>query len=175
MSITKNVLLNCHSYSQWKKMRKISITFNEENWLWKSNLGTFWHLPTELILNIHNILWECWFLGKNLSNFVPPAWNLDNPYTILLSLGTLIFQWLCFSRTHSCGMNQSDLSDTKAMKLYSFERYCRLQSIEPTKKAEKQRKLQSQRGSSKPIYIRCGRVTADNIAYAKFRKTLLIW
>ena len=25
------------------------------------------------------------------------------------------------------------------------------------------------------LYIRCGRVMADNIAYAKFRKTLLIW
>ena len=22
----------------------------------------------------------CWFLGKNLSNFVPPAWKLNNPY-----------------------------------------------------------------------------------------------
>ena len=28
----------------------------------------------------NNFLWECWFLGKNLSNFVTPAWKLHNPY-----------------------------------------------------------------------------------------------
>ena len=28
----------------------------------------------------NNFLWICWFLCKNLSNFVPPAWKLDNPY-----------------------------------------------------------------------------------------------
>ena len=27
-----------------------------------------------------NFLWVCWFLGKNLSNFVPPIWKLHNPY-----------------------------------------------------------------------------------------------
>ena len=27
-----------------------------------------------------NFLWVCWFLGKNLSNFVPPVWKLHNPY-----------------------------------------------------------------------------------------------
>ena len=25
-------------------------------------------------------LWMCWFLGKNLSNFVPTVWKLNNPY-----------------------------------------------------------------------------------------------
>ena len=24
--------------------------------------------------------WVCWFLGKNLSKFVPPVWKLHNPY-----------------------------------------------------------------------------------------------
>ena len=28
----------------------------------------------------NNFLWVCWFLCKNLSNFVPPAWKLHNPY-----------------------------------------------------------------------------------------------
>ena len=27
-----------------------------------------------------NFLWVSWFLGKNLSNFVPPVWKLHNPY-----------------------------------------------------------------------------------------------
>ena len=28
----------------------------------------------------NSFLWVCWFLCKNLSNFVPPAWKLHNPY-----------------------------------------------------------------------------------------------
>ena len=27
----------------------------------------------------NNLLWVCWFLGKNLSNFVSPIWKLLNP------------------------------------------------------------------------------------------------
>ena len=49
-----------------------------ENWLWKSNFGTFW-----CNANSQNSIISfdySWLLGKNLSNFVPPAWKLDNPY-----------------------------------------------------------------------------------------------
>ena len=28
----------------------------------------------------NNFLWVRWFLDKNISNFVPPAWKLNNPY-----------------------------------------------------------------------------------------------
>ena len=28
----------------------------------------------------NKFLWVCWFLGKNLSNFVSPIWKLHNPY-----------------------------------------------------------------------------------------------
>ena len=41
---------------------------------------------TEMVPNLHkfsifmNFLWVCRFLGKNLSNFAPPAWKIDNPY-----------------------------------------------------------------------------------------------
>ena len=34
----------------------------------------------------NNFLWVCWFLGKNLSNFVPPIWKLHNPYCNTLHL-----------------------------------------------------------------------------------------
>ena len=40
MTITKNLLLNWYS-SMKKKIRKIQIIFDVENWLWKSDLGTF--------------------------------------------------------------------------------------------------------------------------------------
>ena len=39
MSITKNVLPYC--ILQWKKMRMILMIFDTENWLWKSNFGSF--------------------------------------------------------------------------------------------------------------------------------------
>ena len=28
----------------------------------------------------NNFLWVCWFLCNTLSNFVPPAWKIYNPY-----------------------------------------------------------------------------------------------
>jgi hypothetical protein len=40
----KNVLLNSYS-SMKKKIRKIRMIFDVKNWLWKSDFGTFWHLP----------------------------------------------------------------------------------------------------------------------------------
>ena len=36
--------------------------------------------PLTQFLKFNNFLWVCWFLGKNLPNFVPPAWKLDNLY-----------------------------------------------------------------------------------------------
>ena len=52
------------------------MIFDIENWLWKSNFGTFWHLPTTPILKI-----QYFPLGMLiLSIFVPPTWKLNNPY-----------------------------------------------------------------------------------------------
>jgi hypothetical protein len=61
-------------------MRKIPMIFDIETWLWKSNFGSFWHLPTISILKIQQFLWICSFLGKNLFNFVPSARKLNNQY-----------------------------------------------------------------------------------------------
>ena len=36
--------------------------------------------PLTKFSKFNNFLWVCWFLGKNLSNFVPPVWKLHNPY-----------------------------------------------------------------------------------------------
>ena len=53
-----------------------------ENWLWKSDFGTFdsmaLYLPFTKTMMI-NILWLCWFQAKNQSNFVFSPWKLDSP------------------------------------------------------------------------------------------------
>ena len=49
MSITKIVLLNSY-FSMKKRIRKIPMIFEIENWLWK--FGTFWHLPITPIRKI---------------------------------------------------------------------------------------------------------------------------
>jgi hypothetical protein len=36
--------------------------------------------PLTQFSKFNNFFWVCWFLGKNLSNFVPPVWKLHNPY-----------------------------------------------------------------------------------------------
>ena len=40
-----------------------------------------------------NFLWVCWFLGKNLSNFVPPVWKLHNPYCHTVHIDKL--EYIC--------------------------------------------------------------------------------
>ena len=78
MSITKNVLL-CWYCSMEKKKRKIPMIFDIENWLWKSK-ALFDTSPLHQFSKFNNFLWLRRCLGKNLSNFVPPAWKLDNSY-----------------------------------------------------------------------------------------------
>ena len=56
-----------------KKLRKIPMIFDIENWLFDTS-------PLHQFSKFNNFIWVCWFLGKNLSNFVPPVWKLDNPY-----------------------------------------------------------------------------------------------
>ena len=71
--------------------RKIQMILDIENWLWKSDFGTFWQHGTMFTIyknNIMiNILWLCWFWAKIQSNFVSSPWKLDNPpyHTILAS------------------------------------------------------------------------------------------
>ena len=36
--------------------------------------------PLHQFSEFNNFLWVCWFLGKNLFNFVPPDWKPHNPY-----------------------------------------------------------------------------------------------
>ena len=41
---------------------------------------SYWGSPLVQFSKFKNFLWVCWFLDKNLSNFVPPVWKLHNPY-----------------------------------------------------------------------------------------------
>ena len=65
-------------YSSIRKLRKVSMIFDIENWLWKSNFGTF--SPLYQFSKFKYFLWVCWFSGKNAFNFVSPLWKLDNMY-----------------------------------------------------------------------------------------------
>ena len=53
---------------------------DETNWLLKLWFLKTSEAPLIQFLKFNNFLWVCWFLGKNLSNFVPPVWKLHNPY-----------------------------------------------------------------------------------------------
>ena len=65
----------------WEKIEK---DFNDF-WHRKLTLKVkFWHFltppPLTQFTKFNNFLWVCWFLGKNLSNFVPLVWKLYNLY-----------------------------------------------------------------------------------------------
>ena len=44
---------------------------------WCPNFDT---CPLTQFSKFNNFLWVCWFIGKNLSDSVPPVWKLHNPY-----------------------------------------------------------------------------------------------
>ena len=55
---------------------------------WGSPLVQFWKFK--------NFLWVCWFLCKNLSNFIYPVWKLHNPYcnTVQTALANLFWKFI---------------------------------------------------------------------------------
>ena len=80
MSITNNVPLNWYSAFN-EKIEKDLDDFWHRNIDFESQiLALFDTSPLHQFLKFNNFLWVCWFLGKNLTNFVPSAWKLDNPY-----------------------------------------------------------------------------------------------
>ena len=69
-----------------KKIKKDSDDFWYRKLTLKvGRLGDFALFDTSPLVQFSkfkNFLWVCWFLGKNLSNFVPPVWKLHNPYNV---------------------------------------------------------------------------------------------
>jgi hypothetical protein len=59
----------------------------------------FWQLQNS---KFNNFLWVCWFLCKNLSNFVPPNWKLHNPYCHNAGLVGWNFFYKTISEHTSC-------------------------------------------------------------------------
>ena len=102
MSITEKLLLNWY-FSMKIFFRKIRMIFYIENWLWKSTFGTFWHLPTtDQFSKFNKFLWVCWFLCKNLSNFVSLVLKLHNRKCHILS-------WPWSWKLHHLGHNNTCL------------------------------------------------------------------
>ena len=46
--------------------------------------ATYWGSPLVQFSKFKNFLWVCWFLCKNLSNFVSLPWKFHNPYCHIL-------------------------------------------------------------------------------------------
>ena len=72
--------------------------------------------PLTQFSKFNNFLWVCWFLGKNLSNFVPPVWKLHNPYchNIHTQQPATAEALSCF-----CGLRKMRFSES--VRLCSFE------------------------------------------------------
>ena len=81
------------SYIDWYSSMKQKIEKDSDNFWCKKltfkvgRLGDFALFDTSPLVQFSkfkNFHWVCWFLGKNLSNFVPPVWKLHNPYCHIL-------------------------------------------------------------------------------------------
>ena len=61
------------------------MIFDIENWLWKSNCGTFDTFPLQRFSKFNHFPWICWFLDKNFLTLYPSLENLTTHISILLS------------------------------------------------------------------------------------------
>ena len=89
MSITKNMPLNWY-FSMKKKLRKIQIIFDIENWLWKSEIGIFRSLDLERML-----IWQKNFFMKKSYFSLKEAtiwWKILKCYLMAIYL---IFNFNC--------------------------------------------------------------------------------
>ena len=84
-----------HWYSSMKK--KDSENFWHRKLTLKvKRLGDFAFFDTSPLTQFskfYKILWVCCFLGKNLSNFVPPVWKLHIPYCHTVHQPILTAPW----------------------------------------------------------------------------------
>ena len=71
----KNINLGAHFL-----LLTLFDNFKIERLLFLKWLLIFDTSPLTQFSKFNNFLWVCWFLGKNLSNFVPLLWKLLNPY-----------------------------------------------------------------------------------------------
>ena len=87
-------------FHKQKKVQAITLTFNSfflhEKSKWSTlkslTFASYWGSPLVQFSKFKNFLWVCWFLGKNLSNFVPPVWKLHSQYCHNGSIQILPFQ-----------------------------------------------------------------------------------
>ena len=94
--------------------------------------ASYWGYPLVQFSKFKNFLWVCWFLGKNLSNFVPPVWKLYNPYC---HNGILKYHKMNFIFEIVYLLSDFvNLFKRIAIKVYAL---CIWSSIEESKKAEK--------------------------------------
>ena len=63
------------SLSSLQKSEFLKLIISFFHYFWCQNWYQ-WHKFSKF----NNFLWVCWFLCKNLSNFVYPIWKLHNPY-----------------------------------------------------------------------------------------------
>ena len=104
---TQRKLLNVEN---WCSGDSFSISFSLKN----TNLGAhflflllknkFWGSPLVQFSKVNKFLWVCWFLCKNLSNFVSLVLKLHNrechrltfPKIVCISFSYLLDEWLDF-------------------------------------------------------------------------------
>ena len=110
-----------------KKNEKDSDDFWHRKLTLNVKLALFDTSPLHQFSKLYNFLWVCWFLGKNLFNFVPhpPFEKLNNPYYHKLGLHILASSWLKFSLGPAYYIQTCQLLELKA-----YDSYFKLRPLE---------------------------------------------
>ena len=73
-----------HCFRKWSYLKIDILQWKKwERFRWFFILKIYFEIQIDALFDaskFNNFLWVCLFLGKNLSNFVPTTWKLNNPY-----------------------------------------------------------------------------------------------
>ena len=117
--------------------------------------------PLTQFWKFNNFLWVCWFLAKNLSNFLPTIWKLHNLYcysmyvsfyVIILNFSRCIFfKFYFLSGPGDLGWQESLVgSDAMLANFWKFNIYGRFERSRQPRRSRKPRRSGSLRRSRMP-------------------------
>ena len=68
---------------------------------------SWWGSPLVQFSKFKNVLWVCWFLCKNLSNFLSLPWKLQNPYCHNVTHTRMLGSWSKWPKDQALLIQQS--------------------------------------------------------------------
>ena len=85
--------------------------------------ASYWGSPLVQFSKFKNFLWVCWFLGKNLSNFIYPVLKLHTRIVIMY-ISTWNIRWVSWDQNSGRLSTTMNINTRKMFPFYSSVHFC---------------------------------------------------